>query len=136
MSKNRWIAIAKKENKWLIIISKFLTKACKQLKLDAQVNENYPNILKKACIYLISEKNQEDYWIINYLLKQVRLKAILIFKALFSNCIAIFAFDNSLNRILFKIGHNWPKVRFINKFFEDPTIKKNFYITLLWFFSF
>ena len=42
-------------------------------------------------------KNQEGYWIANHVVEQLKTKAIPIFNALFPNCIAVFAFDNSSN---------------------------------------
>uniref|UniRef100_U9U851 Uncharacterized protein n=1 Tax=Rhizophagus irregularis (strain DAOM 181602 / DAOM 197198 / MUCL 43194) TaxID=747089 RepID=U9U851_RHIID len=60
--------------------------ACGRLKLNAQTIENYPNIPQEAHVYLIPGKNQEGYWTMNHLLEQVKLKAILIFEALFSTC--------------------------------------------------
>jgi hypothetical protein len=86
------------------MMSEFLTEACSQLKLDAQAIENYSNISQEARIYLISGKNQEEYWTINHLLEQVKLKAIPIFKALFPICIAVFAFDNSSNHAAFLLN--------------------------------
>ncbi|GES77349.1 hypothetical protein RCL_jg12194.t1 [Rhizophagus clarus] len=78
-----------------------LTEACEQLKLDAQAIENYSNIPHEAFVYLISRKNQEGYWTMNHLLKQVKLKVIPIFEALFPICIAVFVFDNSSIHTIF-----------------------------------
>ncbi len=95
------LPLRKKGNGRSIMISEFLTEACGRLKLDTQTIENYPHIPKEARVCLIPGKNQEGYWTMNHLLEQVKSKAIPIFEALFPNCIAIFAFDNSSNHAAF-----------------------------------
>ncbi|CAG8733192.1 22802_t:CDS:2, partial [Cetraspora pellucida] len=55
----------------------------------------------KVRCYLTSSKNDKDYWTIKHLLKQIKEKAILIFKAKFSGATAVFAFDNSMNYAAF-----------------------------------
>ncbi|PKB99305.1 hypothetical protein RhiirA5_300295, partial [Rhizophagus irregularis] len=45
--------------------------------------------------------NQEGYWIAEHLLEQIECKVIPIFEALYSDCVAVFAFDNSSNHAAF-----------------------------------
>ncbi len=79
------------------MVSEFLTKACGRLKLTAEQIENHLDIPEEAWVYLKLKKNNKGYWTAEHLIEQVEYKTILIFEALFSNCIRIFAFDNSLN---------------------------------------
>ncbi|GES84847.1 hypothetical protein GLOIN_2v1785920 [Rhizophagus clarus] len=62
-------------------------------------------IIYDECIFYSNdnkcEKNQEGYWTMNYLLEQVKLKAIPIFEALFPTYIAVFAFNNNSNHAAF-----------------------------------
>ncbi|CAG8828152.1 5034_t:CDS:2, partial [Cetraspora pellucida] len=60
-----------------------------------------PNISAEACCYFTPGKNQENYWMVEHLLKQIKEKAIHIFEAKFPNATAIFAFDNSMNHLVF-----------------------------------
>jgi hypothetical protein len=46
--------------------------------------------------------NQEGYWTAEHLLKQIEYKAIPIFEALYPNCVAVFAYDNSSNHAAFR----------------------------------
>ena|SRR6266498_875936 len=61
-----------------------------------------PFILEEACVYLQPEKDWEGYWMSEYLVEQLKMKAIPIFETLFSNCIALFTFDNSSNYAAYK----------------------------------
>ena len=70
-----------------------------QIPLDEA--EKYPSIPKEACCYLKPGKNREGYWTSEHLLQQIEQKAIPIFEALYPNCIAVFAFDNSSNHAAF-----------------------------------
>ena len=79
------------------MFSEFFSEACGRLCLSQEDIIKYPTIPNKARVYLMPGKNQEGYWIVQNLLEQVEYKAIPIFKALFPNCIAVFAFDNSSN---------------------------------------
>ena len=79
------------------MISEFLSEACRHLCLSQEDIIKYPTISEEARVYLIPGKNQEGYWTVQHLLEQVEYKAIPIFKTLFPNCVAVFAFDNSSN---------------------------------------
>ncbi len=84
------------------MVSKFLSKECGRLKLNAQQSQENSFISKEACIYLQPGKNWEDFWISEHLIEQVKTKAIPIFEVLFPNYIILFAFDNSSNHAAFK----------------------------------
>ena len=84
------------------MISEFLSEACGQLWLYQEDIEKHPTVSKAAHVYLKPGKNQEGYWTVQHLIEQVEYKAIPIFEALFSNCTAVFAFDNSSNHAAFK----------------------------------
>ncbi|CAG8581173.1 168_t:CDS:1 [Paraglomus occultum] len=94
--------------------------ACGRLKLTAEHIENYPDVPDEARVYLKPGANEEGYWTATHLIEQVGYKAI---EALFPNCIAVFAFDNSSNHSAFAAdalvakrmnigpGGNAPKMR-------------------------
>ncbi|CAG8526832.1 4801_t:CDS:2 [Acaulospora colombiana] len=65
------------------------------------LNQSYPDVPEEARVYLKPGVNEEGYWTATHLIKQVEYKAISIFEALFSNCIAVFAFNNSSNNSTF-----------------------------------
>ena len=75
----------------------FLSEACSQLKLSEEEAVRNSDIPTEAYYYLLSGKNQEDYWTFEHLLEQIKSKAIPIFEAKFPNATAVFAFDNSTN---------------------------------------
>ena len=79
------------------MISEFLSEVCGHLYLSQKDIIKYPTIPEKVRVYLIFNKNQEGYWIIQHLLEQIEYKTISIFETLFPNYIAVFAFDNSSN---------------------------------------
>ncbi|CAG8521014.1 11601_t:CDS:2, partial [Scutellospora calospora] len=93
----REYAIAKKENRRSIIVSKFILEECDQLKLSKQEMIMHLDVPVDARCYLMPGKNQEGFWTVDNLLEQIRDKVILIFETKFSNATAIFAFDNSTN---------------------------------------
>ncbi|RIA79867.1 hypothetical protein C1645_839743 [Glomus cerebriforme] len=70
------LPLRKKGNVRSIIVSEFLSEEC--------------------------GKDREGYWMSEHLIEQVKTKAILIFETIFSNCIALFAFDNSSNHAAFR----------------------------------
>src|SRR5438128_5279895 len=84
------------------MLSEYLTKAFGRLKITAENIENYPDVPEEARVYLKPGANEEGYWTAMHLIEQVEYKAIPIFKALFPNCIAVFAFDNSSNHSVAK----------------------------------
>ncbi|EXX76797.1 hypothetical protein RirG_029770 [Rhizophagus irregularis DAOM 197198w] len=63
--------------------------------------EKHPYIPEKARYFLKPGINQEGYWTAEHLLEQIECKAISIFEALYPDCIAVFAFDNSSNHAAF-----------------------------------
>src|SRR5437764_7060825 len=97
--------------------------ACGRLKLTAKQIEDYSDVPEEARVYLKPGKNDEGYWTVECLIEQVEYKAIPIFEALFPNCVAVFAFDNSSNHSTFAPdalaakrmnigpGENAPKMR-------------------------
>ncbi|CAG8553220.1 15470_t:CDS:2 [Cetraspora pellucida] len=89
--------LRKKGNRRSIMVSKFLTEECGQLKLTDEEIEMYPDVLAEARCYFMPGKNQESYWMVDHLLDQIRNKVIPIFEAKFPNATAVFAFDNSTN---------------------------------------
>ncbi|PKB93889.1 hypothetical protein RhiirA5_303669, partial [Rhizophagus irregularis] len=101
-AKFREFPLRKKGNGCSIMVSEFLSEECGQLKLNAQQIQENPFIPKEACTYLQPGKDREGFWISEHLIEQVKIKAIPIFEAQFPNCIALFAFDNSLNHAAFK----------------------------------
>src|SRR5947209_10320425 len=78
-----------------------VSEACGRLKLTAEHIENYPDVPEEARVYLKPGANEEGYWTATHLIEQVEYKAIPIFEALFPNCVAVFAFDNSSNHSTF-----------------------------------
>jgi len=100
--KKIWISdgemlLRKKGNRKSIMVSEFLLEACGQLKLSEEEATRNPNIPTEARCYLLSGKNQEDYWTFEHLLEQIKSKVIPIFEAKFPNATAVFIFDNSTN---------------------------------------
>jgi len=89
--------LRKKGNGRSIMVSEFISEACGWLKLSEEEKKIYPDIPEEACCYLKPGKNQEGYWTVDHLLKQIKTKAIPIFEAKFPHAIAVFAFYNSTN---------------------------------------
>src|SRR3954447_5797090 len=83
------LPLRKKGNGRSIMVSKFLTEAYGRLCLSDEQVFNHRNIPKEARVYLQPEKNQEGYWTSEHLINQVETKAILIFEAIFPNCIGL-----------------------------------------------
>src|SRR6185369_16802478 len=100
-AKSGELPLHKKGNGKSIMVSEFLTEACGRLKLTAKQIEDCPDVPEEAQVYLKPGKNDEGYWTAECLIEQVEYKAIPIFEALFPNCIAVFAFDNSSNHSTF-----------------------------------
>ena len=69
--------------------------------LTAEHIENYPDVPEEARVFLKPGASEEGYWTAAHLIEQVEYKAISIFEALFSNFIAVFAFNNSSNHSAF-----------------------------------
>ncbi len=46
-------------------------------------------------------KNQDGYWTIEHVIKQVQTKALPLFQAMHANSIALFVFDQSTNHAAF-----------------------------------
>ena len=84
------------------MVSKFLTKIDKRLCLQQTNILQNPNIPEEARCYLKPGKNQEDYWIAEHFLEQIKCKAIPIFETLYPNYVVVFAFDNSSNHAAFR----------------------------------
>ncbi len=84
------------------MVSEFLSEECGHLKLNTQQHQENPFISEEAHVYLQPGKDREGYWTSEHLIDQVKTKAIPIFEILFSNCIGLFAFDNSSNHAAFK----------------------------------
>ena len=122
-AKSGELPLRKKGNGKSIMVSEFLTEACGRLKLTVEHIENYPDVPEEARVCLKPGANEEGYWTATHLIEQVEYKAIPIFEALFPNCIAVFAFDNSSNHSAFAAdalvakrmnigpGGNAPKMR-------------------------
>src|SRR6266542_3194828 len=83
------------------MISKFLTEIDGCLCLQQADIEKHPYVPEEAQYYLKPGINQEGYWTAEHLLEQIEYKAIPIFKALYPDCMAVFAFDNSSNYAAF-----------------------------------
>ncbi|CAJ0768500.1 20269_t:CDS:2, partial [Entrophospora sp. SA101] len=68
---------------------------------SVQIPSN-PYVPEESRVILKPGKNYEGYWANDHLIEQVEFKAIPIFEALFPNCTALFAFDNSTNHGSYK----------------------------------
>ena len=79
------------------MMSEFLLKTVRRLKLTDKQSLLYSNISIEARKYLKPEKNEDGQQTAKHLLDQVLNYAIPIFEIIHSNFIAIFAFDNSTN---------------------------------------
>ena len=99
---NGELPLRKKGNGRSIMVSEFLSEACGRLCLSQEDIIKHPTVPNEARVYLMPGKNQEGYWTVQHLLEQVKYKAIPIFEALFPNCIAVFAFDNSSNHSAYR----------------------------------
>ncbi|CAG8513898.1 8337_t:CDS:2 [Cetraspora pellucida] len=79
---------------------KFLTKTCGCLTITS-IKINKLNLLstfsQEAHVIIKSEKNDNGWLNASNLFTQVANKAISIFEATYSNCIGVFAFNNSTN---------------------------------------
>jgi len=93
--------LRKKGNGRSIMVSEFLTEVDGRLCLQQSEIEKYPYVPEEARYYLKPVMNQEGYWTAQHLLDQIEYKAIPIFEALYPECIAVFAFDNSSNHAAF-----------------------------------
>ncbi|GBC50571.2 uncharacterized protein OCT59_001487 [Rhizophagus irregularis] len=83
------------------MVSEFLTEVDGHLRLQQADIEKHPHVPKAARCYLKPGTNQEGYWTAEHLLEQIEYKAIPIFEALYPDCVAVFAFDNSSNHAAF-----------------------------------
>src|SRR6266542_4549199 len=83
------------------MVSEFLIKVDRCLKLKLTDIEQYSIILAEAHEYLEPGKDHEDYWTAENILEQIKTKAIPIFEILYPNYISVFAFDNSSNHAIF-----------------------------------
>ena len=101
-TKSGELPLRKKRNGHSIMVSEFLTEECGRLKLNSQQRQENPSIPEEARVYLQPGKDRDGYWTSENLVEQVKMKAILIFETIFSNCIALFAFDNSLNHVTYR----------------------------------
>ncbi|CAJ0755543.1 12240_t:CDS:2, partial [Entrophospora sp. SA101] len=96
-AKSGELPLKKKGNGRSIMVSEFLTEKNGRLHLnEVQITSN-PYVPEESRVILKPGKNHEGYWTNDHLIEQVEFKAIPIFEALFSNCTALFAFDNSTN---------------------------------------
>ena len=100
-AKDGEMPLRKKGNGRSILVSEFLTEINGRLQIPLDEVEKYPSVPKEARCYLKPGKNREGYWTSEHLLQQIEQKAIPIFEALYPNCIAVFAFDNSSNHAAF-----------------------------------
>ena len=80
-----------------IIVSEFLCECHGRLVLNEEQRQLYPDVPFEARMIIKPGKNGDGYWKNEDLVKQLREKAIPIFKILHPNCDALFAFDNSQN---------------------------------------
>jgi len=79
------------------MVSDFLLETIGRLKLTSKQSLLNPNIPNEARKYLKPGKNEEGWWTADHLIDQVINYAIPIFEAIYSDAIAVFAFDNSTN---------------------------------------
>ena len=93
--------LRKKGNGKSIMVSEFVSEACGRLQLSEEERENHCDIPAEARCYLTPSKNDENYWTIEHLLKQIKEKAIPIFEVKFPGATAVFTFDNSTNHAAF-----------------------------------
>jgi hypothetical protein len=100
-AKNGELPLRKKGNGKSIMVSEFLTEVDGRLKLKPVNIENHPTIPIEAREYLEPGKDREGYWTAENVLEQIKTKAIPIFEILYSDCIGVFAFDNSSNHAIF-----------------------------------
>ena len=101
-AKSGELPLRKKGNGRSVMVSEFLTEQCGRLKLNLQQHQQNSSIPEEARVYLQPGKNQEGFWTSEHLIEQVKTKAIPIFEAIFPNCIALFAFDNSSNHVAYR----------------------------------
>ncbi len=59
------------------------------------------DLLRKACVIMYSEKNNDGWWKAENLINQVVKRAIPIFEVRFSGCQTLFAFNNILSYAAF-----------------------------------
>ena len=90
----------KKGNGCSIHISEFLTDICGRLALSNKMQMS-DDLLRKACVIMYSEKNNDGWWKAENLINQVVKRAIPIFEVRFSGCQTLFAFNNILNYTTF-----------------------------------
>ncbi|PKB92174.1 hypothetical protein RhiirA5_247938, partial [Rhizophagus irregularis] len=100
-TKNGEMPLRKKGNGRSIMVSEFLTEIDGCLHLKQADIKKHPYITEEAQYFLKPGINQEGYWTAKHLLEQIECKAIPIFEALYPDCIAVFAFDNSSNHAAF-----------------------------------
>jgi len=79
------------------MVSDFLLKTIRRLKLTPEQSQLNPNIPVKARKYLKPGKNEEGWWTADHLIDQVVNYAISIFEVLYPDAIVIMAFNNSTN---------------------------------------
>jgi len=101
-TKNGEMPLRKKGNGRSIMVSEFLTEVNGRLCLQQADIEKHPYVPEEAQCYLKPGINQDGYWTAEHLLEQIEYKAIPIFEALYPDCIAVFAFDNSSNHAAFR----------------------------------
>ncbi|CAG8646497.1 15974_t:CDS:2 [Cetraspora pellucida] len=102
-----------------------------------QQNNSLPfeqQISTEACCIIHPGNNRDSYWTISDVAQQLKNRAIPIFEAMHSGCVAIFAFDNSSNhaafandalvvsRMNFKSGGQQPQMR--NTYMRDGTLQE------------
>ncbi|GBB90989.1 hypothetical protein RclHR1_18070004 [Rhizophagus clarus] len=100
-TKDGEMPLRKKGNGRSIMVSEFLTEVDGHLHLQQTDIEKHPHVPEAVRCYLKPGVNQEGYWTAEHLLEQIEYKAIPIFEALYPDCVAVFAFDNSSNHAAF-----------------------------------
>ena len=89
--------IRPKGNGRTIMVSAFLCECHGLLKLPEDLHHQYPDVAPDSTVIIKPGVNNEGYWKNSDLVRQVKEKAILIFKILHPNCDGLLMFDNSQN---------------------------------------
>lgn len=89
--------IRPKGNGRSVMVSAFLCECHGLLKLNEDLQRQFPDVEKDSTVYLKPGVNSEGYWKNADLVEQVEKMAMPIFKILHPNCDGLFIFDNSQN---------------------------------------
>jgi hypothetical protein len=95
------ISLKKKGKGRTYHVSGFLTETIGPLQSNQSQRNEIRDLSKHSFEYLKTGSNYEGWWTTDKLLKQIKEKALPIFEATHSGCIALFAFDNATSHAAF-----------------------------------